>query len=471
MIKNMTTYKINTEGRLKLFQKYEPFLINDPLITRKTVSFQANKDKVFYRWFKYKEGFSSNLVQYYIKKYGYEGQTILDPFSGVGTTLFAASELNCSAIGIELLPVGPFVIEARQRTETIDYQKLKSIVLNLWSQVDQIKNPSVFVKHIRITDGAFPPESEHDLNKFLTYAETLGADYTIILKFVVLAVLEDISYTRKDGQYLRWDYRSGRSQGKIKFDKGKIYAFRQAVNLKLNEILNDLKLDLNLFEKANRRLGKIINHQDSCLTKLSEFASNSIDCVITSPPYCNRYDYTRTYALELILLGCDHEKIKKLRQAMLSCTVENKSKIESIKHFYKKNNRQDSFTKVLNIVENSAAVNEILDILNHYKSIQKLNNNAIPRMIQNYFYEMAFTIFELARIIRKEGRIVMVNDNVQYAGEEIPVDLILSDFAEQFGLKIENIVTLQQKKGNSSQQMGDHGRNPIRKCVYIWQKL
>ena len=27
----------------------------------------------------------------------------------------------------------------------------------------------------------------------------------------------------------------------------------------------------------------------------------------------------------------------------------------------------------------------------------------------------------------------MVNDNVQYHGEEIPVDLILSDFAEQSG--------------------------------------
>ena len=64
----------------------------------------------------------------------------------------------------------------------------------------------------------------------------------------------------------------------------------------------------------------------------------------------------------------------------------------------------------------------------------------------------------------------MVNDNVQYVGEEIPVDLILSEFAEKFGLITENIFVLQQKKGNSSQQMGNHGRNPIRKCVYVWRK-
>jgi len=26
-------------------------------------------------------------------------------------------------------------------------------------------------------------------------------------------------------------------------------------------------------------------------------------------------------------------------------------------------------------------------------------------------------------------------------------------------------------KGNSSQQMGEHGREALRKCVYIWRKL
>jgi hypothetical protein len=26
-------------------------------------------------------------------------------------------------------------------------------------------------------------------------------------------------------------------------------------------------------------------------------------------------------------------------------------------------------------------------------------------------------------------------------------------------------------KGNSSQQMGAHGREPLRKCVYVWRKV
>ena len=91
-------------------------------------------------------------------------------------------------------------------------------------------------------------------------------------------------------------------------------------------------------------------------------------------------------------------------------------------------------------------------------------------MVRNYFKEMAFVVFELARDLRPGGRIVMVNDNVQYIGEEVPVDLILSDFARPFGLEVEAIWTLPRGKGNSSQQMGIHGRSELRKCVYVWRK-
>ena len=62
----------------------------------------------------------------------------------------------------------------------------------------------------------------------------------------------------------------------------------------------------------------------------------------------------------------------------------------------------------------------------------------------------------------------MVNDNVRYHGEEVPVDLILSDFAEQWGLRCKEIWTLQRGKGNSSQQMGKFGRVELRKAVYHW---
>jgi len=83
---------------------------------------------------------------------------------------------------------------------------------------------------------------------------------------------------------------------------------------------------------------------------------------------------------------------------------------------------------------------------------------------------MACIIFECARIMKPGAPLFMVNDNVRYAGANISVDLILSDIAEKVGLQVEHILVLPEGKGNSSQQMGKHGRTSLRKCVYVWRK-
>jgi hypothetical protein len=59
---------------------------------------------------------------------------------------------------------------------------------------------------------------------------------------------------------------------------------------------------------------------------------------------------------------------------------------------------------------------------------------------------------------------------VRYAGASVSVDLILSEIAEQLGFHAESILVLPNGKGNSSQQMGAHGREQMRKCVYVWRR-
>ena len=50
--------EIKSEERSKLLNKYQDKLDVDAFLSRKIVSFQANKKTPIYRWFKYKEGFS-----------------------------------------------------------------------------------------------------------------------------------------------------------------------------------------------------------------------------------------------------------------------------------------------------------------------------------------------------------------------------------------------------------------------------
>lgn len=421
-------------------------------LNRKIVSFQGNKSLPYYRWYKYKEAFSSKLVEYLFQKHTIPNGKVLDPFAGSGTALFSAASLGYEVDGIELLPVGQKIIEANIAARTGDKEKIVSKLTEWlynkpWNKPGEIDSFNIF----RITDGAYPDDTHKKIGRFLHELKSVAAESRKILQFSLLCILEEISYTRKDGQYLRWDKRSSRNKGKNKFDKGKISSFDEAIDKKILEMIIDLQKNDTQYNKINLLKG-------SCFDIMPKLKDNSYSAIITSPPYCNRYDYTRIYALEHAILGVKEPEVFALRQAMLSCTVENKTK--NLDHF-----------PHINTHGSLMLLESIISFLNYKKDKKELNNNGIVRMIQNYFYEMQCIIQECYRVLKKGGIMFMVNDNVRYAGIGIDVDIILATIAELVGFQIEHIDVLPEGKGASSQQMAKSEIGArSRKCVYTWIK-
>jgi len=442
----------------------DKFLVQ-PSLTRQLVSFQANKCRAAYRWYKYKEAFSASLVEFLLRKYGIAEGKVFDPFAGSGTTLFAACAMGLDADGIELLPIGQRIIATRLCLEH-DFTSRDFTSLDRWIQECpwEQSGEKVSLPTLRITEGAYPKETSDAIERYLDALRNENERVQAVLRFALLCILESISYTRKDGQYLRWDYRSGRKQGTNPFDKGTILSFNKAIEAKIKSIAHDIKVNdklPGLFPVHNGH-HTIRLFEGSCLEILPGLPRGSYDAILTSPPYCNRYDYTRTYALELALLGAGEEELRKLRQTMLICTVENRAKdLLGI---------NPKWNNALAAVDNQELLQAILKYLEQEKADGKLNNSGIPRMVRGYFQEMACVIAECARVMKRNARLFMVNDNVRYAGASISVDMILSRIAEELGFKIENILVLPTGKGNSSQQMGVHGRDVLRKCVYVWRK-
>jgi SAM-dependent methyltransferase len=452
-----------------LFDRYADKLKVIPALTRALVSNQTNKSAPFYRWFKYREGFSSELVRQFLSQFKPKREGIprvLDPFAGSGTTLTTATKNGWQSTGIELLPVGAAAIRARILADTVDIATFEHEMTRLAEySLEEPDNHGYRFPHIRITAQAFTQSTEVALAAYQGFLATINSKVVReLFHFACLAILEDVSYTRKDGQYLRWDNRSGRVL-KATFNKGEIYEFRLAVTRQLELMLEDIR----------RRNGGTFAHtarliEGSCLIELSQLKDESFDLVVTSPPYCNRYDYTRTYALELAFLGHGEDDVKRLRQTLLSATVENKSKRVWLSKQYEAPGNVELHNAAVSSFDECYALQEVLSLLYAARDRGQLNNKNIPNLVENYFFEMGFVVHELARTLAPGGHIVMVNDNVQYIGEEVPVDLILSDFAERAGLTVENIWVLPKGKGNSSQQMGIHGRKELRKCVYVWSK-
>ena len=104
---------------------------------------------------------------------------------------------------------------------------------------------------------------------------------------------------------------------KPKLHKGFLPSLAEALNRRVREIADDLSA-----LKAQVRRDRPEFIEGSSLNELPKLPDKSFDVVVTSPPYANRYDYSRIYALELAYLGYDSEQVKELRQTLLSATVE-----------------------------------------------------------------------------------------------------------------------------------------------------
>ena len=447
----------------QLERQFESRLVTDSRLSRRAVSFQSSKTLPRARWFKFKEAFSPLLVRSLLEEKGVTG-TVLDPFAGSGTTLFAASELGLPSYGIEVLPIGCALVAARLTLEReflpADFARLRA-----WrdEKIWRATSLRVPLTMLRITDGAYPPETLDGIERFVGAMVCESERVALALEMVLLCVLESVSWTRKDGQYLRWDARAGRRIGAKPFDKGRVLPFDEAVCCKIDEVLNDCLGNTSFLPEEIQTPQAPINlFAGSCLEQLPQMQSESCGAIVTSPPYCNRYDYTRTYALELALLGVSGEELVALRQQMLSCTVENRAK-----DLLAMNPR---WSLALDATRECELLEAINDYLENQRVEGHLNNTGIARMVRGYFLEMACVIQEAARLSKPGAPLWMVNDNVRYAGVSISVDLILSSIAERVGLEVEQIAVLPSAKGNSSQQMGTHGRSALRKCVYVWRK-
>ncbi|MCJ7925148.1 MAG: restriction endonuclease [Pantoea vagans] len=450
-----------------LYEKYKSKLEVNPELDRKIVSFQANKIEPIFRWFHYREGFSKQLIEYILKNVDIpSGGKILDPFAGTGVAPFVAEKFNnMDGIAIELMPVGTFFMQCRNEFSKLRNQDLIGYARKALESRHEWVNttPKWEFKHLKITLGAFSYEDEKELCQFKTWVSQIEDESNkLFLDFIAFSILEKFSFTRKDGQYLRWDHRSPRftnASKKTTFDKGEVLSFFEALSRKLEYIIDDLSIEVNEENKSNDV--KIL--QGSVLKVIDDLEDNSLDAIITSPPYCNRYDYTRTYALELAYLGVDEENIRFLRQTLLTCTVENKPK-----HFEWLS--LEDKAHVNQVFDKQRDLSNILTFLDVEAKEGRLNNKGIATMVRGYFYDSAVHLFQVSKKMKRGGYYVMVNDNVKYNGLEIPVDLILSEIANDFSLKTEKIWVLPKGKGNSSQQMKKHGRTELRKCVYVWKK-
>lgn len=250
--------------------------IQEALQFKKLVTFIPNKREPIHNWYYFKEGFSKQLVDFFLSHFQInKDQIVLDPFCGVGTTNLSCKQNRIESIGFDISPLSVFV--SRVKTADYDIEDLEKSVTSAlkWKFERPKKIPQE--DYIR---KAFPIFSLEDIifyrNKILEISDEK------IRNFLFLALVDSSiksSFARKEGAV-------------VKIFKKRVPPVSKLFKYKIRKMLRDLKIT---------NLDPIPTKIETGDARLLNLENDSVDCVITSPPYLNKIEYTKIYKLELSL--------------------------------------------------------------------------------------------------------------------------------------------------------------------------
>ena len=355
-------------------------------------TFKPNRQYPIYRWFYYKEGFSRDLVITLLSSA--RPKHVLDPFCGVGTTLLGAKELGIDSVGLDVLPLAVFV----SRVKTRDYDPEE---VERWANWMLSLRPEPYsTKRVKdpLVHKVFP---ERVLGTILWYLDALerveDKEIRDLLKLALMNAAMKSSWAFKDGAI-------------VKVVKRPVPPLRESLRRELKKIV----LDVKAFPRTGARAEVL--EADARYMPLED---ESVDYILTSPPYLNKIEYTSVYRVEHAL-------------------------------FFPKRG---------------------LPPLKSYIGMElEEEGGEEPPIVRAYFKDMGRVLSEMYRVLREGGQAVIVVGNAYLPEFDliVDVDTRLAEMAEDIGFKAKKIVVLNERWATKKRTIK---RGKVRESALFLQKV
>jgi len=415
--------------------------------TAKRINGDANKlmdvDRPIHSWYRFVLSYPPHFVRTYLQRFGLDRSScVLDPFCGTGTTLVECRKNGIESIGVESNAMALFASQVKtdwspDPTGLVEYAKEIARIAS-----DRIRLEAGSPGHITAHVDRCPRTLDSNrMGLLLTNSiSPLPLHKTLIL-------LEALEENRDDRYYnharLALANALVSSIGNLHFGP-EVGAGRPKTDAPVVEswmcLIQGMARDLHRLVPPGETVSRVLFGDARHLQGALEPAS--IDAVITSPPYPNEKDYTRTTRLESVLLGFINSK-QELRDMKKNLIRSNTRGVY----------RDDDDGKW---VEEFPGIQDLADAI-ETRRLELGKTSGFERMyarvVRLYFGGMARHFAELSPALRPGARLAyVVGDQASYLQVMIRTGQVLAEIAESLGYEVTGIDLFRTRMATATRQ-------------------
>lgn len=395
-----------------------------------------DQDRPAHNWYRFVLSFPPHLVREYVGRFElHSHHRVLDPFCGTGTTIVECKKLGIPGVGIEANPLAHFAGQVK---------------------VDWSPDPDSLIQHSEHVAAAALAQLEADgivddpLFSLICSDEMTHKDLrTLDPELMQLLLTNSISPLPLHKVLVLLDCL--RQHADERFERHQRLALAKALPFAISNLhfgpevgVGPAKLDVAVIAtwldgiygmaKHLRQLQTLdhteaVVHYADARRIVDVLAPDSVDAVITSPPYPNEKDYTRTTRLESVLLGFIQSKseLRALKQNLMRSNTRNVYKTDD----------DDQWIATYPQIQQLADEIEARRI-----ELQKTSGfeRLYARVTKLYFGGMARHLADLRTVLRPGAQLAyVVGDQASYFRIMIRTGILLADIAQNLGYELVGI--------------------------------